>query len=84
MIAHKSSSKEILDLRKLFDQYDTANNGIISFEEFRAALKKANYPEEQVTEIFKSIVSVASTRSHDMVPRCLLIVAFSKMPICLF
>ena len=60
VIAHKSSSKEILGLRKLFDQYDTANNGIISFEEFKAALEKSNYPEEQVTEIFESIVSVSS------------------------
>jgi len=55
VIAHKSSSSEILELRKLFDQYDTANNGVISFEEFKAALEKSNYPQEQVEEIFKSI-----------------------------
>ena len=57
MIAHKSNANEILELRKLFDQYDTANNGVISFEEFKAALEKSDYPPDQVAEIFKSIVS---------------------------
>jgi len=55
VIAHKSNANEILELRKLFDQYDTANNGVISFEEFKAALEKSDYPPDQVAEIFKSI-----------------------------
>lgn len=50
-----------MNLRKLFDAYDTENNGIISFEEFKAALDKSNYPQEQVQEIFKSIVSLFDT-----------------------
>lgn len=62
VIAHKSSTSDIMELRKVFDQYDTANNGIISFEEFQAALKEAKYPESQVKTIFDSIVSKRNFR----------------------
>jgi calcium-dependent protein kinase len=55
IIAHRSSAEEILELRKCFDVYDTANNGIISFEEFREALKKANYSEKDIKEMFDSV-----------------------------
>jgi Ca2+-binding EF-hand superfamily protein len=57
VIAHKSSTNEIMELRKAFDQFDSANNGTISFEEFKAAMLKTNFPEDQVQEIFQSIVS---------------------------
>lgn len=55
VIAHRSSTREIEDLRKAFASYDTAKNGIISFEEFTAALRKVNYSEETIKEIFQSI-----------------------------
>lgn len=55
VIAHRSSTKEIEELRKAFKQYDTARNGVITFEEFAAALKKMNYPDETIREIFASI-----------------------------
>jgi calcium-dependent protein kinase len=57
VIAHRSSTEEILELRKCFDHFDSANDGIVSFDEFRLALQKANYPEETLKEIFESIVS---------------------------
>jgi calcium-dependent protein kinase len=57
VIAHRSSTEEILELRKCFDHFDSANDGIVSFEEFRLALQKANYSEETLKEIFESIVS---------------------------
>lgn len=46
-----------MELRKVFDQFDTENNGIISYEEFEAAMKKLNYPEQQLKEMFDGIVS---------------------------
>jgi calcium-dependent protein kinase len=55
VIAHKSSPQEIYDLRKAFDQYDSENNGIISFEEFKMALKESNYGDAELGEIFLSI-----------------------------
>ena len=55
VIAHRSSTKEIEELRKAFAAYDTENNGIISFEEFSQALQKLHYPAETIQEIFASL-----------------------------
>lgn len=55
VIAHRSSTKEIMDLRKVFEQYDTLKNGVITFEEFENALRKAKYPTEAMQDIFESI-----------------------------
>jgi calcium-dependent protein kinase len=55
IIAHRSSTQEILQLRKCFDAYDTANNGIISFEEFQEALKKSNFSDADIKDMFKSV-----------------------------
>lgn len=57
IIAHRSTMREISELRKAFDSMDTCNNGIITFEEFKQALKKSNYSDETLAEIFSSIVS---------------------------
>jgi Ca2+-binding EF-hand superfamily protein len=46
-----------MELRKVFDQFDRGNDGVISFEEFEAAMKESNYLKEQMQEIFESIVS---------------------------
>lgn len=56
VIAKKSTTDEIINLRKAFDIFDTANNGVISLEEFKAALKdKCSYTEEEILEMFDSI-----------------------------
>eukprot|EP00934_Nitzschia_sp_Nitz4_P009415 Nitzschia sp. Nitz4//scaffold133_size116822//56256//65702//NITZ4_003807-RA/size116822-snap-gene-0.16-mRNA-1//-1//CDS//3329535396//9405//frame0 len=55
VIAHRSSSHDILELRKLFDQFDTANNGVISYEEFQTAMQQMDYTEAELESIFKSI-----------------------------
>ncbi len=56
VIAHRSTSEEVLELRKAFDQYDTENNGVISFEEFKVAVRdKFNYSDKEMKELFDSI-----------------------------
>lgn len=56
VIAHKSSSSEIVQLRKAFDAFDTANNGVISYSEFKAAMNKSgNYTESDMKEIFQTL-----------------------------
>jgi len=55
VIAHQSSTDKILQLRKAFDQYDSTNDGVITFDEFQRALKSCNYTEDQLTDIFCSI-----------------------------
>jgi len=56
VIAHRSTTDEIINLRKAFDQFDTANNGVISSEEFKAALSdNCSYTETEIKEMFDSI-----------------------------
>lgn len=56
VIAHKSSTDEIINLRKAFDQFDTANNGVISADEFKAALQdKCSYTVDEIQKMFDAI-----------------------------
>ena len=55
VIARKSTPREIFQLRKAFGQYDIENDGTISFEEFKEALKQSNYSDKELEEIFSSI-----------------------------
>jgi serine/threonine protein kinase len=55
VIAHQATSEDVMELRKVFDAYDTANNGTIQYKEFQAALEKCGYDDEQVKEIFTSV-----------------------------
>jgi serine/threonine protein kinase len=57
VIAHKSTSDEIGFLRRVFDKYDTTNDGVIAFTEFRDALHDYDYSEEELTSMFEGIVS---------------------------
>jgi len=45
VIAKKSSPREIFELRKVFDEFDTLNTGTITMEEFKAALSKFDYSD---------------------------------------
>jgi calcium-dependent protein kinase len=55
VIAHKSSPLEIYQLRRIFCQYDSSNDGTISFDEFKQALKESQYTDKELEEIFSSI-----------------------------
>lgn len=57
IIAHQSSTVEIIKLRKAFDQFDKENDGTISFEEFYDAIKSVceNYSDEDIETMFKSV-----------------------------
>merc|ERR1711935_221752 len=56
VVAHKSNSAQIRNLRKAFDKFDTANNGVISSEEFKTALKdKCEYSDKEIREMFTAI-----------------------------
>ena len=66
VIAHRSSTNDIIQLRKAFDQFDTANNGVISFDEFKEALKdQSQYSDEDIKSMFDSIdVNHVSVLEH--------------------
>lgn len=57
IIAHQSSTDEIIQLRKAFDQFDVANDGTINFQEFRNAIKSicSNYSDEDIETMFKNV-----------------------------
>ena len=55
VIARKSTPREIVHLRNAFGQYDIENDGTISFEEFKEALKQSKYSDKELEEIFSSI-----------------------------
>lgn len=41
----------------MFDQYDKANSGTISYDEFMSALQEKNFSEDKIKQIFDSMVS---------------------------
>jgi Ca2+-binding EF-hand superfamily protein len=57
VIAHKSTSAEIGILRKIFYQYDTERDGILSYDEFKAAMKEVGLSEDDYRTIFNAVVS---------------------------
>lgn len=58
VVARKSTSDEIFELRKAFDQFDSDNDGTISMKEFkRVLLTHNNYTDEEVEGMFRSVVS---------------------------
>lgn len=55
VIAHRSTAEEILQLRQAFDAYDTSNDGIITYGEFKEALARLDYGDKELQSIFSSI-----------------------------
>ena len=55
VIAKKSTSSEIFELRKVFDEFDTLNSGTITLEEFKVALSHFDYSEREIKKIFRKI-----------------------------
>ena len=55
VIAHRSTAQDLLQLRSIFDSFDTERNGVLSFDEFKAALEKMGYEEDDINDIFESI-----------------------------
>lgn len=55
VIAHKSTSAEIGVLRKIFQRYDTQKDGTIGLPQFREALSKYGYPDEEVAQMFEAV-----------------------------
>jgi Ca2+-binding EF-hand superfamily protein len=56
VIAHKSTSEQIGFLRKLFYQYNTEKNGVLSTDEFKAAMAQTGLPDEELENMFDAVV----------------------------
>jgi len=56
VIAHKSSTAEVINLRKAFGRFDTSNDGLISSEEFKIGLREnCTYNDESIRDMFDAI-----------------------------
>ncbi|KAL9185263.1 hypothetical protein ACHAXT_003040 [Thalassiosira profunda] len=55
VVAHKSSSEEIMEMRKAFDKYDERKDGFISWDEFKLALAAFNYTDEELNDMFSQM-----------------------------
>lgn len=62
VVAHKSSSAEILDMRNAFDKYDDKKDGVISMEEFKLALAEFNYTDDELADMFSGMVRANLSR----------------------
>jgi calcium-dependent protein kinase len=71
VIAHRSTSKEISELRKVFDTFDTVKDGVLSLAEFQAALESINFPEHEISSVFAALVSFFHSRFHQTVFDCI-------------
>ena len=56
-MAHKSTTQEIIALRKVFDLIDKSHNGTVDFKEFKQGLQQSRFSDEELAQIFDSIVS---------------------------
>lgn len=55
VIAKKSTSEEIFELRSVFDHFDTNNTGRLNMSEFKAALAQFGYSETDLEQTFRKI-----------------------------
>lgn len=58
IIAHKSSSTEIMELRNIFKTYDRLNDGRISLSEFQLVMKDTEnnkYTQKEIDYLFKNV-----------------------------
>ena len=55
IVAHQSNAEDLLEIRKIFDQYDSEKNGQITYNEFKETLSNFNYSKEKLDEMFQSV-----------------------------
>jgi calcium-dependent protein kinase len=56
VIAHRSTAPAVAELRRVFEQFDTSRDGIISFEELKAAFLQCNLSDDEIQQLFASLV----------------------------
>lgn len=56
-IAHRSPKERVRHLRRLYSDFDGSQDGMMTFEDFKAAIAHLNYTEDEISKIFKSAVS---------------------------
>jgi serine/threonine protein kinase len=55
VVAKKATTEDILELREIFNEYDSNHDGMISFKEWKRALARSNLSDEVVQSIFRKL-----------------------------
>lgn len=55
VISHYSASKELLKLRRAFNQINGMNDGVIRVSDFSKAMKRAGWDQEMIDEAFQNL-----------------------------
>ena len=79
VVAKSMTPEEILELREVFAEFDTGNDGTISFDEFKKALSQSHYTERELEHTFRSIVSNSCWRLNPHGVGCLSKVVFQDI-----
>jgi calcium-dependent protein kinase len=58
VVAKRSTSDEIFELRKVFDEFDPDHTGFLTIHQFKMVLKEQDFPDEDIEEIFRKVVGV--------------------------
>ena len=58
VIAKKTKTEDILELRKIFNEFDRNKDGTITFREFKEALSRSNLSDEELQDIFRKLVGL--------------------------
>lgn len=56
VIAKRATAEEILNLREIFNKFDSNHDGTITFEEFKHALAQSGFSDEVIQSIFRKLV----------------------------
>ena len=57
VVAHQSSTAEILDIRRAFAKLDKDNEGIITRNQFKQGMAEFRYTDDELDEMFSKVVS---------------------------
>lgn len=64
VIAKKSTPDDIMELRDMFNEFDSDNDGTITLDEFKTAMSKSNLSAEEIEIIFNKMVSLYGFSYH--------------------
>ncbi len=69
IIASRSSSDEIFELRQVFDEYDKSCDGSLSYSDFKDCLSRLNFTDAELKSMFDQVVRIAFKLRFVVLPK---------------
>lgn len=79
VIAKKSTTEDIFELRNVFAEYDTNKDGRISLSEFKQVMAKSNFTDKEIETMFHKVVRVHAILCAATCPSNMLLSYFVRM-----